>query len=65
MSPERAREVLSKQTAFGTFPELTDDERAEVGAVWKRMPGYTCFYDALVRIARAEVQELSRNGSPT
>lgn len=60
MNRDRAREIL--QTAYDTTTcgpwsdqldkVMTREERAEICAVWDTMPGYTCFVDALYRIAR-------------
>ena len=33
---------------------LTPEEDADVRRVWDTMPGHTCYYDALTRIARGE-----------
>jgi hypothetical protein len=32
-------------------PPVTIDERNEIVAVWKTMPGHSCFHDAVRRIA--------------
>ena len=57
----RAREVASKdrfcelnRTAGRMLgaEEPTEEERQAVNAVWRTMPGYTCFMDALAITAR-------------
>ena len=60
MTPERAREII--QTAWDTATigpwsdqidkHITKEERAEVCAFWEKLPGHTCFVDALFCIAR-------------
>ena len=54
MSPERAQSIWDNRSPFGEL-SMTDAERLAVKAVWKGMPGNTCFADALLRIARNEV----------
>lgn len=56
MSPERALAIWDARLPFGTL-SMTEGERRAVWRVWKRMPGHTCFADALSRIARGEEQE--------
>jgi hypothetical protein len=34
---------------------MTENEIAYVTEIWNRMPGHTCFYDALCRILRDEI----------
>lgn len=53
MTPERAKEIWKNRTPFGQF-DMTDFEIEEIKIVWKDMPGYTCFADALIRISRNE-----------
>lgn len=60
MTPERAAEIIRDAKAmadYGPWSDqlsnvMTTDERAEIIAVWKKMPGHTCFVDALHRIER-------------
>jgi hypothetical protein len=54
MTPDRAQEILRTMSPFGEL-QMSKSEDAEVRKVWQTMPGYTCFYDALVRIARNEI----------
>ena len=56
MSPARAQEIWDTRAPFGEL-SLTDMERSEVKKVWDRMPGHTCFVDALLRIARGQAEE--------
>ena len=50
---DRACEILNN-TNFNTDfrAKMTDGEIAYTMQIWNRMPGYTCFYDAIVRIAK-------------
>lgn len=63
MSPQRARELLDLRTTIGNVSmriidcgdireHMTDAENAAVLAKWRQMPGWTCYADALGRIAR-------------
>lgn len=60
MTPERATEIIHEAQSITTIGPWSDQldrimkpgERAAVVAVWKKMPGYTCFVDALFQIAR-------------
>ena len=54
MSPERAQEIWDTRGPFGEL-SITPEEKAYVNGIWVRMPGHTCFADALLRIARGEV----------
>lgn len=54
MSPKRAQAIWDARSPFGEL-SMTDAERASVKKVWSGMPGYTCFADALLRIASGEV----------
>lgn len=62
MTQERAKEILegiartpfSWQNSAGVNALFRPGERAEVMKKWDTMPGYTCFADALMRIARGE-----------
>lgn len=58
MTPERAQEILQQARDRGAFcwsdcldQVMRPGERDEVRKVWDTMPGYTCFVDALNRIA--------------
>ena len=57
MTPDRARYILAR-CRYGSFPTeqtypdgITREEDAEIRELWKRMPGYTSYADALRRIA--------------
>jgi hypothetical protein len=60
MTPARATEIIRDAKARATYGPWSDqlsnvmtaDERAEIITVWRTMPGYTCFVDALHRIER-------------
>jgi hypothetical protein len=53
MTPQRAKEVLELGAQWSEYSKhMTPEEVAFVSDGWKRMPGYTCFYDALVRVAQ-------------
>ena len=62
MTPARATEIIRDAKALaihGPWSDqlsnvMTADERAEIITVWRTMPGYTCFVDALLRIERNE-----------
>jgi hypothetical protein len=56
MTSERAYEILrlgAKWCNWGKF--CTEEENAFVMEVWDKMPGHTCWYDALVRIAKGKI----------
>ena len=57
MTPNRAKEIQQEQAEWPYWGALqrtmTADEISEVNELWDTMPGYTCFADALNRIARA------------
>lgn len=36
------------------YAEETEEEKSQIMALWKTMPGYTCYYDAVTRITRGE-----------
>lgn len=56
MTPERAKQILQAGSQWSNYSKHCDSfEDAEVRAVWDTMPGHTCWRDALVRIARGEV----------
>ena len=60
MTKDRAQEIVNAIHAdkwgWQGRPDkyFRDGERAEVLVKWHTMPGYTCFADALYRIARGE-----------
>lgn len=62
MTPERATEIIRDAKALAVHGPWSDqlsnvmtaDERAEIVTVWKTMPGYTCFVDAILRIERTD-----------
>ncbi len=56
---DRGGYISSQKQADGSYlceqaGGLTRREDAEVKTVWETMPGYTCWHDALVRIAKGE-----------
>lgn len=53
MTPERAREILQLGAQWSNYSDqMTPEEIAYVKRRWRHMPGYTCFYDALCRVAQ-------------
>lgn len=54
MTPQRAQEIWDTRGPFGEL-SITPEEKAYVSGIWVRMPGHTCFADALLRIARDEL----------
>lgn len=58
MTPERAKEIIRLGGFWANYSaHCTAEEDAEVRALWATMAGSTCWYDALLRIARGEVEE--------
>jgi len=70
MTPERAKEIIQSyprgndkgyieqyETFFNYGYDMTEEEVKTVKKVWDTMPGYTCFANAIHRIARDEVNE--------
>lgn len=73
MTQERARYILDNTLMGGDFkyayhraysasspvyPDgITVQEDKDIKRVWDRMPGTTCYYDAVQRIARGEYQQ--------
>jgi len=77
MTPERAQEIISKRTTWGSLPYsyvdgygaapspdlcipgedytdpdgITPEEDKFIKEVWHTMSGYTCYFDALCKIA--------------
>lgn len=47
---DRAAEILSLQCNGNLADHMTDGEVLFTHNLWRTMPGYTCFYDAVVRI---------------
>lgn len=65
MTKERALEILSEigKTRFGwqskkeTIDEIIGmQDHQEIMEKWRTMPGWTCYADALNRIARGETE---------
>ena len=54
MSPDRAREIWHTRSPFGELV-MSPQEEQEVRGVWKQMPGFNCFADALIRIANSDL----------
>lgn len=64
ISPERAREIWD--AAHGEMfwyenidKHMTAPERAYVMAVWRKMPGHTCWVDAFLRILHGRAPEIN------
>lgn len=56
MTPERANEIRRLGSRWSNYSShCTAEEDAYVRLVWSAMPGSTCWFDALLRIARGEV----------
>lgn len=61
MKPERAQEILTAiynspfQWQGDTDKHFLPRERQQVIEKWKTMPSYTCFVDALQRIANCNL----------
>lgn len=53
LTPARAREIWQSRNAAGEV-SCSAQEDAQVRAVWKTLPGHTCWMDALARIARGD-----------
>jgi hypothetical protein len=74
MTADRAKYILANRLLGGDFrfafrkhyntsgsihsDGITPDEDEAVRALWETMPGYTSYYDAIVRIAKGPRQEL-------
>lgn len=56
MTPERAEELRQEILKLGGWHpiSITEEEESTVRMMWATMPGYTCFYDAVARIANGE-----------
>lgn len=56
MTKQRASEVLAIGSNYGEYRKhMTETEISEVIALWNTMPGYTCFADAIIRIAKGTI----------
>ena len=64
MSPERATEIIRLGNQYANYSTFcTSQEYEEVVDLWDTMPGHTCWYDALVRIARGKpVKQVCEHG---
>lgn len=57
MTPERAREIVCRGIVRSDYiKHMTDEEVIAVRRVWHTLPGYTCFFDALMKIANGEAK---------
>lgn len=55
ITPRRAMEILASGARWhNCMAHCTQAEDNYIRGVWKTMPGYTCWYDALLRIAKGE-----------
>lgn len=55
MTQERAKEIIALGNQWSNYSKhCTPAEDKEVRDLWMTMPGYTCWYDALLRIARGQ-----------
>lgn len=64
MTNERAEEIMANINFLGggvlgfgaktPYPKETPEEKQEIMAKWRSMPGWTCYYDAVNRIAKGE-----------
>jgi hypothetical protein len=53
MTQERALAVLALGAQWSNYSDhMTPEEIAYVKAGWNVMPGWTCFYDAVVRVSQ-------------
>ncbi|MCL4682388.1 MAG: hypothetical protein KJZ92_14100 [Rhodocyclaceae bacterium] len=61
VTQQRAQDILRNQGPFGRL-DLTPEEDVFIRRVWASMPGWTCYYDAVTRIAKGEaLGELPRS----
>jgi hypothetical protein len=59
VTPQRANEIIEAARTRATVGPWSDqlqhvmtiDERRDLLAMWRRMPGNTCFVDVLTRVA--------------
>ena len=61
MTPDIAHEILQSGDGWLRSFKYTEEERLEVNKIWETMPGNTCFYDALLRIAYPILYKLQKN----
>ncbi len=55
MTPERAKEIMELGRQWANPGKYcTPAEDNEVRDLWLTMPGYTCWYDALLRISNRQ-----------
>ncbi len=53
MTPERAKEILQAGAQWCNWGNhVSEEEDIYIRKLWDHMPGYTCWYDALCRIAK-------------
>jgi hypothetical protein len=72
MTPERAQEIIRlarEKASIGPWSDMLDKvmlpgERQEVNAIWAKMPGHTCFVDALNRIAHEHKAVSAKAATP-
>jgi hypothetical protein len=58
MTPERAQEILSLGMRWHEWAvHTTPAENQEIMEKWRTMPGYTCYFDALLRLAYPEMDK--------
>ena len=55
MEKDRALEIYQLGLKWSNWSnQCTPEEHRYINRMWDTMPGYTCFYDALVRICKGE-----------
>lgn len=55
MTKERAQEILKLGSRWHNWSKhCTPAEDEEIRALWRTLPGYTCWYDALLHFAYPE-----------
>ena len=60
MNSERAIEILIAGSRYCNWHQIcTKEENEEIKAIWRTMPGHTCWYDALCRIAQGQKEAIS------
>ena len=65
MRLERLKEIQQKLVSSGGWDNgCTPDERKEIVAFWRGMPGYTCFHDAVNRMIREHPENVKELGRP-
>ena len=56
ITQERAIEIYNAGLKYSNWSDhMTEDEKRFVNEIWRHMPGYTCFYDALMRIVKGTI----------